>query len=1237
MATRQRISTQDPLVAQLRNTQSIEQLVHYLHDELDWPVDLENLDDVFFEYEPEELNLKAEHTIAIRSIRQLRPLTGDQPWGIFFVEFDRSKLPTVVLRRVLQGLAIKRRERDGGRQRWHAQDLLFVSTWGEPGHKEIAFAHFAADQQAMDAPPVLRVLGWDESDTNLQMANIVATLRQNLSWPATGELKDAWRQRWSGAFKLRPGQTISDAKTLAAAMALFAKRIRVRVLDVLLVESAEGRMHKLWEAFRTSLIADLKPEDFADMFAQTVTYGLFAQRIMRESGAITADGVVESLGGTNPFLRELLTMFLEAGGHARRRTHRVDFDELGINDAMEMMLVVNTEAIRLDFNKTKPNEDPVIHLYEDFLTIYDKAKKIERGVFYTPKPVVQFIVRSVHEVLQRDFDLVDGLASTETWGDVMARRPGLTLPQHTTRTTPFVQVLDPATGTATFLVEAISLIHEHLKGKWRAAGQSKVQIEKLWQDYVGTNLLPRLFGYELQMAPYAIAHMKVALTLANSGYSFPAEPPRINIYLTNALEPSREVQASIESLVPALAHEARAANRVKEEVAVTVVIGNPPYQGKSSNKGPWITNLMRSRLPDGADHYFRFNNADLGERNPKWVNNDYVKFFRLAQWRLAETSIGVLGYITSNSYLESPTFRGVRQSLLHSLPHLRIVDLHGNSKRGETAGGDENVFEITEGVAIAIGNVAPGLAQHVEHADLTGTRQTKYETLMAKGLQILTPLTPSGARLQLVRSSSAGVTVYECGWPLPTIFPLCNSGMVSKRNSLAFQIDKEKVQSIVKDIHSLDHPEIVAKYPHSSWDSRDGKVEYVKSSVLRMGLDESNFIKCLYRPFDERWTYYTAKSKGFLAWPVHDVMRHMLTGQNLGLISCRQMSQFDEDWSLVGTTRRPIECCTISNKTKEINYLFPLWRDLDETKAANLSPSFIVALQSALNLTAADCRPEDPAAPLQAEKIFHYIYAVLHSPAYRQRYAAFLRTDFPRIPIPGSLAVFNALAALGEQLVQWHLLEHPDAIKLEAAHACKQGDAAFFGTDFELKKVAEKGKELAEPLGGVGKVYINATSGFENVHQPIWQHTIGGYQVLHKWLDDRRKAKRSLSQDDVTHWLRIYASLEATQKLMLQVDEAIEANGDWPEAFSQDHPPPDAATLAIEQMAQKEQLKAQKKAATATKKRAGDARNTRAIGLFDSDDDLDELAEAAGAPPRPKARATPAKAAGGKVSTGLYG
>ena len=1237
MATRERINPQDPLVAQLRRVASIDQLVHYLHDELDWPVDLDNIDDVFFDYQPEELNLKEEHRIAIRAIRQLRPLSTDQPWGVFFVEFDKSKLPIAVLRRVLQGLAIKRRERDGGRQRWHAQDLLFISTWGDPGHKEIAFAHFSADTHETDHIPVLRVLGWDESDTNLQLASVVATLRKSLSWPLVDEPKEAWRTRWAGAFTLRPGQVITDAKTLAAAMSVFAKRIRVRVNDVLAVESSDGRMHKLLEAFRASLIADLKPDDFADMFAQTVTYGLFAQRIMRESGAVTVDGVVDALGGTNPFLRELLSMFLEAGGHAKRRKHRVDFDELGINDAMQMMLQTDTEAIRLRFDKNKPGEDPVIHLYEDFLAAYDKDKKIERGVFYTPKPVVQFIVRSVHEILQTEFGIADGLASTETWGQVMQRRPSLKLPAHTTAATPFVQILDPATGTATFLVEAINLVHEHLKAKWRAAGQSKSQIEVLWQAYVGQNLLPRLFGYELQMAPYAIAHMKVALTLANSGYSFPAEPPRINIYLTNALEPAHEVQAQIESLAPMLAHEANAANRVKEEVAATVVIGNPPYQGKSSNKGQWITHLMRSRLADGADHYFRFNGADLGERNPKWVNNDYVKFFRLAQWRLSETGIGVLGYITSNSYLESPTFRGVRQSLLHTLPRLRIFDLHGNANKGELAGGDENVFEIKEGVAIAIGDAGAGVIPLISHADLIGPRQTKYDTLLAGGLKLLNPFLPIGNKLQLARSDDAGVVEYEQGWPLPTIAPVNSVGIITARDALCIQFTQQDAWKSVQDFAQRD-PEDARSIYGLGEDARDWQVALAQQDVNASGPSKKLVHPILYRPFDTRQTYYTGQTRGFLCMPRPEVMRHMFPGENLAMISCRQMSQLDEEWALVGISRSPIEGCAISNKTKEINYLFPLWLKSVGGNTANLSKSFVATMGAALGQTAADYRPEDPTSPLYAEKIFHYIYAVLHSPAYRQRYAAFLRTDFPRIPIPGSRGVFDALAVLGNQLVQWHLLEHPDALVVgggphpsplpagEGKTPAGEGKIpAWFGTDFALQKVAEKGRALAQAspstgsgrTGVVGKVFINATSGFENVQLTVWQHTIGGYQVLHKWLDDRRKAKRSLSQNDITHWLRVYASLEATQGLMLQIDEAIDAHGGWPgegndinapSAFSQNHSPPDAATLAAEQLAQKAQLKAQKKAAKATKNSATDTSTAGFSGLFD---DLADLAGAA--------------------------
>jgi len=1246
-----------PQAEQLRHIHSIPALVKYLHLELGWPIDVDDWEDAVFDWQPEELNLKDEHRVAIHSIKQLRPLVSGQPWGIFFVDFDKGRLPIVVLRRVLNGLVPKSRTSSGGHQSWHARDLLFVASFGEAGAREIALAHFT-DESDLGDLPTLRVLGWDESDTGLELGYVAQTLKSKLRWPlhTTGAADQAaWRKQWASAFTLGYRQPINDSKTLALALAELAKRIRSRANAVLALESPKGHLTQLHKAFKENLIADLTPDGFADMFAQTITYGLFTAHASRGSGALVADDVALMVPSTNPFLKELLHDFLSAAGRDRKKSRRVDFDELGINDVVTTLRGIPMDAVLRDFSKQKPGDDPVIHFYEGFLKAYDKAMRAKRGVFYTPSPVVQFIVKSVDEILKTEFGIEDGLASTITWGEMMARQPSLSLPKHCTAQTPFVQILDPATGTGTFIVEIITQIHAHMLQKWAKQGiVGKANWQPLWVDYVKLHLLPRLYAFELMMAPYAIAHMKIGLRLAETGYTFPEDGPRVNVFLTNALEPAHAINPGLAFEAPMLAAEAAEANRVKEQLAATVVVGNPPYSGDSGNQGDWITQLMRTRLPDGADSYFRFNDADLGERNPKWVNNDYVKFIRLAQSRLATVGTGVLGFITSNSYLESPTFRGVRQSLLHSLPHLRIVDLHGNSKRGETAGGDENVFEITEGVAIVVGNLQPGLALQVEHADLIGPRQTKYDTLMAKGLQLLTPFAPSGERLQLVRSDSAGVAEYECGWPLTTIALVNSVGIVTARDALCIQFTEKQAWDTVRDFAKRDAEDARQVYALGT-DAQDWQVTLAQKDLNDSGPNKKLIQPILYRPFDVRHSYYTGKASGFMVRPRPEVMRHMLAGPNFGLVCCRQMSQMDEAWSLVGSTRLPIESCTISNKTKEINYLFPLWRYQDAKQAANLSPSFTTALQSALNLTPADYRPEDPTAPLHAEKIFHYLYAVLHSPAYRKRYAAFLRTDFPRIPIPGSHELFDALSKLGSELVQWHLLEHQNAINISAAHASAAGatglkglNPCWFGADFSLQKVAEKSRELADvkaatssartgtgtgtgaaPTGteltdSVGRVFINATSGFANVHMSVWQHTIGGYQVLHKWLDDRRKAGRSLSTDDITHWLRVYAALQATQALMRQVDTVIEAHGGWPgadpsvpTAFSQNHPPPDAATLAAEQIAQKEQRKAHQKAAKmSAKKVASHASPTGATSLFDFDDDLDALAAAAGAPPR---------------------
>ena len=1232
----------DPQAEKLRRIHTIPALVTYLHDELGWPVDVDDWEDAVYDWQPQELNLKPEHAVAIKSIKQLRPLVTGQPWGIFFVDFDKGKLPIVVLRRMLNGLAIKSRAQGGGHQTWLARDLLFVSSYGEAQSREITLAHFTDESELGDLP-TLRVLGWDEADTALELSYVARTLKEKLRWPAQTASKadqDAWRSQWAGAFSLKYRQVITDSKSLALALAELAKRIRSRANAVLALESDTGHLRQLHKAFKENLIADLSPDGFADMFAQTITYGLFTARASRESGALVADNLSDMVPSTNPFLKELLGDFLSAGGRARHKVKRVDFDELGINEVVTTLRDVPMDAVLRSFNASKPGDDPVIHFYEDFLKAYDKAMRAKRGVFYTPSPVVQFIVRSVDEILKTEFGIEDGLASTITWGEMMARKPELKLPKFCTPATPFVQVLDPATGTGTFIVEVITQVHTHMRAKWALQGKvSKAQWQPLWESYVQQHLLPRLYAFELMMAPYAIAHMKIGLKLAETGYTFPEGGPRVNVFLTNALEPAHAINPGLAFEAPMLAHEAAAANRVKERLATTVVVGNPPYSGVSSN----MTDEMREII----DVYRFVDGVKIVEKGAlqfeKNLNDDYVKFIRFSQMQSIRSGCGVFGLVTNNGYLDSGTLRGMRQNLHSHFDFRLIIDLHGDTDKKDKApdgSNDENVFDIKKGVCIAL------MSKRVDErsdecskfefkkVDLQGSRQSKHDWLLAHhssdcGARNVLTSAPKFLFIDLDHELQTELTAF---YSVSSIFQVGSTGLEAGRDELLFDFSQKELVAKLRHFASAPAKVIAEEFKvNEAWGLKLFSERETLNSLKLAEFSES----FMFGPFDHR-TFFAYKD--WLKTNSFSAGQHLLGHKNISLIAMRQVS-IDGDFDHIGVSKEVVNNRAFYSTKGKISY-FPLWLYRDAHKVSALSPSFVSTLQATLNLPPADYRPDDPAAPLHAEKIFHYLYAILHSPAYRQRYAAFLRTDFPRIPIPGSRALFDALAQLGSQLVQWHLLEHPDAAKIIAGSARPESDIAFFGTDFSLQKVAEKGKALAELSGDVGKVFINASSGFANVRQGVWQHTIGGYQVLHKWLDDRRKAGRSLSQDDITHWLRVYAALEATQTLMQQVDTAINAHGGWPgtagassgSAFSQNHPPPDAATLAAEQMAQKEQAKAHKKAAAATKKKAAYASPTGANSLFDFDDDLDALAEASGAPPRPKAKATPVKAAGGQAT-----
>jgi hypothetical protein len=533
----------------IQTIKNFHQLIKYLRTDLGWPVDEEQADDLVFEYDADELGLDKDSAVKVRSAKQLRPLVSGQPWGIFWVDFEPKKLPVTVMRRILNQLVAKKRGGKSSQATWNLDDLLFISAVGseKSDQREITFAHFHQEQGDL---PTLRVLGWDGADTVLKIDYVAQTLKEKLRWPQNPKDVEAWRNEWAGAFKHRLGHTVRTADELANALAALASNIRGAAQTLMEHESEAGRLRKLHKAFQTALIHDLSEEDFADTYAQTITYGLLTAAVSRTSGALVADDIAAMVPNTNPFLREMLPIFLHAGGRKGKADKGgIDFDELGIQDVVELLRSDDTDlqAVLRDFGNKTQSEDPVVYFYEHFLTAYDKALRMQRGVFYTPKPAVSYIVRGVHELLQSEFGLEDGLAATATWGEMARAHPEIKIPKGVRADSFFVTVLDPATGTATFLVEVIEVIYQTMTARWKKQGLNAEKIRAAWNEYVPQALLPRLYGYELMMAPYSIAHMKLGLKLFETGYTFASEQ-RANIYLTNALEEPSQLAEGAASL-----------------------------------------------------------------------------------------------------------------------------------------------------------------------------------------------------------------------------------------------------------------------------------------------------------------------------------------------------------------------------------------------------------------------------------------------------------------------------------------------------------------------------------------------------------------------------------------------------------------------------------------------------------------------------------------------------------------
>ncbi len=928
---------------------------------------------------------------------------------------------------------------------------------------------------------------------------------------------------------------ISSPKELAVRMAALARLIRTIIGKTFSEEGEQGALHDQMEGFRKVLLHDLTPEQFGDMYAQTICYGLFAARCNSTGAHFTRTHAAYDLPKTNPFLRKLFAHI--AGPELDERIVWV------VDNLAELLNRADIAAILQDFGRATRQEDPVVHFYETFLGAYDQKMREARGVYYTPEPVVSYIVRSVDAILKKDFKLSAGLADSSKIKLTRPKKIGKGTESFETHK---VQILDPATGTGTFLYSVIGQIYQTFAGN-----------KGMWPGYVQENLLPRVYGFELLMAPYAVAHMKLGLLLRETGYDFSSDE-RLRVFLTNTLEEAHEM-TGLPLFTQWLADEATSANQVKKETPVMVALGNPPYSGHSANTGAWIAGLLRgidSTTGQKTGNYFEMDGAPLGERNPKWLNDDYVKFIRFAQWRIEQTGYGVLAFVTNHGYLDNPTFRGMRQSLMQSFNDIYLLDLHGNSKKKEKApdgSKDENVFDIQQGVAIGIfvkhkavvmpakagiqssikpldsrlrGSDENGLNARVYRADLYGTRASKYAGLAENDVsttqwQILKPQAPF---YLFAQQDSEMLSEYENFHLVTDIFQTYASTVTTARNDFSMSYQPGELVSRIDDLRNKENSDELIREKYLLKD-----VSYWKLSDARKELgaiaqhDVTSFVKnYCYRPFDFRYVYYHPAVCERLRT---EVMAHMPQG-NLALLTHRPQSP--GDFTFAYCTTMIGDQCVAANKSAGggNSFQFPLWLyprekqdlldDAPQERRANFSPEFLVALKRKFG-----------DLPLSPEDVFAYLYAVLYAPGYRTRYAEFLKRDFPRIPFTSDRALFKRLGELGQQLVELHLMERLP--KLETSYP-EAGDNTVDAVRY------------SEPANGApGRVWINQTQYFDSVPPEVWGYHIGGYQVCHKWLKDRKG--RQLSYDDLTHYRGIVAALARTIELQAAIDDAI---GEWP-------------------------------------------------------------------------------------------
>ncbi len=891
---------------------------------------------------------------------------------------------------------------------------------------------------------------------------------------------------------------INDSEKLAVYLANRAKELKSFIFEVLKKAEKNNFYYKingLYETFKKILVKDLKKDEFADAYAQTVVYSFLLARLKSKS-KITLFESSSFIPSSFKVIKELFEFI--APSYSQSAEFKWIIKE--IIDIVNNIAPELYKSLSFKQNEEKEHADPYIYFYETFLKEFDPEKRKSKGVYYTPSQVVSFIIRSIDKILYKTFGITKGFADTS------------------------VTVLDFATGTGTFLLYIFQLVLEKIRIK--EAGNLNAVVSE--------HILKNFYGFEYLISPYAVAHLKLSQFLKDNGYNF-KEGEELKIYLTDTLDDS---ELKTQEIFPVISEEGKKANELKTKKEILVITGNPPYSNRST--GQKIESLMTDYKPKGEK---KLN-----------LNDDYIKFIRFAHNKMEKTKKGVIGIITNNSFLNGLTHRKMREKLLKDFDEVYILNLHGNSRIGEAShdgGIDENVFDIMQGVSISIfvkKDISKNQKRRLFYYDLYGRREYKYDFLKTNDIETVkweridyegfnknfkkTRWGKNRFKENLsffVPSGSKGMSDYGCFWGITEIFKEYNSGIQTKRDNLTIQFYKDEIKQVIKDVKDLSEEDIRRKYKLSR-DSSGWNFQNAKQVLTKSNFDESNIKKILYRPFDIRYTYFT-KEQGFLGRPRYKTMRCLLTGDNLGLIFSRICKNKIFDYGQITNTL--IDIAVNGKNTGSETYIAPLYiynaPDFIEEKSKDngtklvkngksISEKQVNFTEEFQNFIKKKYEPENPTP----EEILGYIYAIMHSPTYREKYLEFLKIDFPRIPFVDDFDKFMELSDIGGELIEHHLMrkEYPD-------------DKISFS--IQGSDIVEKIRFFKDKTSETGSIFINDKQFFGNASVKAWDFCIGGYQVLDKWLKSRKG--RILSLEEKRIFTKIIDILDFTVTRMQDIEK----------------------------------------------------------------------------------------------------